>query len=52
MVDASESVNFPFEFLNSMQVTGIHSDYLKLKLASPIILLRNLDSPKLCNWKK
>ncbi|XP_072377802.1 ATP-dependent DNA helicase PIF6-like [Diabrotica undecimpunctata] len=47
--DASEAVNFHTEFLNSLDLPGIPSHNLQLKARSPIILLRNLNPPRLCN---
>jgi ATP-dependent DNA helicase PIF1 len=47
--DAAEAVNYLTEFLNSLDLPGMPSHNLKLKVGSSVILLRNLNPPRLCN---
>uniref|UniRef100_A0A034VSN1 DNA helicase Pif1-like 2B domain-containing protein n=1 Tax=Bactrocera dorsalis TaxID=27457 RepID=A0A034VSN1_BACDO len=47
--DVSEVVNFPTEFLNSLDLSGMPPHNLILKVGSPIILLRNLSPARICN---
>lgn len=49
MMDQEEPTNYLKELLNSLNVSGLPSHIIKLKICVPIILLRNLSPPKLCN---
>ena len=44
-----EAVQYPVEFLNSLELTGMPSHILKLKIGSPIIVLRSMEPPKTTN---
>ena len=48
-LEQSDAVQYPTEFLNSLNPSGLPSHRLALKVGCPIMLLRNLDAPRLCN---
>lgn len=49
VTNPDDVVNYPTEFLNSLDLPGVPPHILQLKVGSPIIMLRNINQPKLCN---
>jgi len=52
IVHREEEVHYPTEFLNSLTPPRIQPAQINVKIGFPIILLRNLNSAKLCNGTK
>ncbi|GBO42986.1 hypothetical protein AVEN_213477-1 [Araneus ventricosus] len=48
-MDKEQVACYPTEFLNSLNPPGMPPHMLNLKVGSSIVLIRNLDPPKLCN---
>ncbi|XP_057670404.1 uncharacterized protein LOC130902344 [Diorhabda carinulata] len=45
----NDVVNYPTEFLNSLELPGFPPHNLQLKVGTVITILRNLNPPRLCN---
>ena len=52
VVKEEEVVDYPIEFLNSIKLPGLPDHMIELNVSIPIILLRNLDPPRLCNGSR
>ena len=50
--DESQAVEFPTEFLNSLEISGLLPHLLSLKVGTPIIILHSLDPPRVTNGSR
>jgi PIF1 helicase. len=48
IMDTEQSTSYPTEFLNSLELSGVPSHKLQLKLNVLVMLMRNLDGPRPC----
>lgn len=49
VTNIEDAVHYPQEFLNSLNPAGLPPHELSLKVGTPIMLLRNLNPPNMCN---
>jgi len=49
ITNPDDVVNYPTEFLNSLELPGFPKHNLQLKVGTVIMILRNLNPPRLCN---
>ncbi|XP_050558894.1 uncharacterized protein LOC118275784 [Spodoptera frugiperda] len=49
VMDSEQVTSYPTEFLNSLELSGVPSHKLRLKVGVPVLLMRNLEAPRLCN---
>ena len=49
VTNQDDVVNYPTEFLNSLDLPGLPPHNLQLKVGSVVIMLRNINQPRLCN---
>lgn len=49
VMNQDDIVNYPTEFLNSLELPGLPPHNLQLKVGSVVIMLRNINQPRLCN---
>ncbi|KAL0867452.1 hypothetical protein ABMA27_008239 [Loxostege sticticalis] len=49
VMSSDDSTTYPIEFINTLELTGVPSHKLELKIGVPVLLMRNLDAPRFCN---
>ena len=48
-MNMDEIVNYPIEFFNSLDISGIPQNVLSLKIDAPIFRLHNINPPRMPN---
>ncbi|GBL84173.1 hypothetical protein AVEN_118579-1 [Araneus ventricosus] len=49
LMDNERVTSYPAEFLNSLELSGVPSHILRLNVGVLVLLIRNLDTPRLRN---
>ncbi|XP_056639758.1 uncharacterized protein LOC130447124 [Diorhabda sublineata] len=49
IMDMELSISYPVEFSNSLELSDVPPHKLQFSINVPVILMRNLDAPRLCN---
>ncbi|GBN70549.1 hypothetical protein AVEN_63419-1 [Araneus ventricosus] len=49
VVDNEQVSSYPVEFFNSLELSGVPSDKLRIRVGVSVLLIRNLDVPSLHN---
>lgn len=49
VMNETDTVRYPNEFLNSINSPSLQQSKLTLKIGAPVMLIRNIDPPRLCN---
>ncbi|GFS73152.1 ATP-dependent DNA helicase [Trichonephila clavipes] len=49
VMSSDDTTSYPVEFLNSLDLSGVPPHKLELKVGVPVLLMHNLDAPRLCN---
>ncbi|GFW96525.1 ATP-dependent DNA helicase [Trichonephila clavipes] len=48
-MSSHDTTSYTVAFLNSLELSGVPSHKLELKVGVPVLLMLNLDTPRLCN---
>jgi ATP-dependent DNA helicase PIF1 len=51
-VESDKTIHYKTEFFNSLDLPGMPPHVLQLKIGVPIIVLQNINQPKICSGKR